>query len=216
MMPSEQTFAEACSSLGIVANSHVVLYDTHGVFSSPRALFMFKAFGHENASVLDGGLPRWVSEGLTTEETAPAQISSTNYPTPKLDQSVVRDYKQMLSNACLSPDGDDAASLVLDARPKGRFLGTDPEPRPGLSSGHMPNSVSLPFSAFLETKHAPNSTTYTVLKSSDGIRAALIDTLGSATAEEVFAGRKSVTTSCGSGMTAGVLWLGLKLAIHRS
>ena len=101
------------------------------------------------------------------------------------------------------------------------FLGVDPEPRAGLSSGHMPYAVSLPFNAFLETHTVPDHIaskitdklplTYTRLRSNQGILTALQEALGADRAQEVLEGRRQVVTSCGSGMTAGVLWLGLKL-----
>ncbi len=101
------------------------------------------------------------------------------------------------------------------------FLGTDPEPRAGLSSGHMPHSISLPFYVFLETHEIPADlaakvadklpTTYTGLRSTRGILSALLETLGFDRAKEVLEDQRQVVTSCGSGMTAGILWLGLKL-----
>lgn len=118
----------------------------------------------------------------------------------------------MVANSLQDPASDLAVELVLDARSRGRFLGTDPEPRPGLSSGHIPHSFSLPFNTFLETHTVPNSSTqYTTFLSEPKLRQALIDAIGAEQAELVITGKRSITTSCGSGMTAGVLWLGLKL-----
>jgi thiosulfate/3-mercaptopyruvate sulfurtransferase len=92
-----------------------------------------------------------------------------------------------------------------------RFLGTDPEPRPGLSSGHIPHSFSLPFTAFLQTRTIPNSSVqYTTFLPLPDLRNALVSHVGDH-AEAVIQGKRPIITSCGSGMTAGVLWLGLKL-----
>lgn len=92
-----------------------------------------------------------------------------------------------------------------------RFLGTDPEPRLGLSSGHIPHSFSLPFTAFLQTRTIPNSSAqYTTFLPLPELRNALVSHVGDH-AEAVIQGKRPITTSCGSGMTAGVLWLGLKL-----
>ena len=92
-----------------------------------------------------------------------------------------------------------------------RFLGTEPEPRPGLSSGHIPHSFSLPFTAFLQTHTLPNSSVqYTSFLPVTELRNVLFSHLGDH-AEAVIQGERAITTSCGSGMTAGVLWLGLKL-----
>jgi len=102
------------------------------------------------------------------------------------------------------------AELVVDARSRGRFQGTDPEPRPGLRSGHIPSSFSMPFTEFLESHTAPDGTTYSTLRSVDGLRDALIAAVGEQRAKDIMKGHASVITTCGSGMSAGVLWLGLK------
>lgn len=140
-------------------------------------------------------------------------------------------YEQVVANSFLEPASDPAAKLVVDARSRGRyanfycaayctvssftitcsFLGTDPEPRPGLSSGHIPHSFSLPFTAFLKTHTVPNSSIqYTTFLSEPELRQALVDAIGAEHAQLVLTGKRSITTSCGSGMTAAVLWLGLK------
>lgn len=95
-------------------------------------------------------------------------------------------------------------------------MGTDPEPRPGLSSGHIPHSFSLPFTTFLETHTAPPTagvqpTTYTTLLSSSALYTALQHAVGADNAAAIIAGKRSAVASCGSGMTAGVLWLGLQM-----
>jgi thiosulfate/3-mercaptopyruvate sulfurtransferase len=96
--------------------------------------------------------------------------------------------------------------------PSIRYLGTDPEPRPGLSSGHIPHSFSLPFNVFLQTHSSPNSSTqFTTYLPLSEIHKAFVDAIGAEQAESVIKGERPIITSCGSGMTAGVLWLGLKL-----
>jgi len=212
MMPSERVFADACERLGIHSNSHVVIYDTHGVFSSPRALFMFRAFGHQKSSILDGGLPRWVAEGFDTVGGTPGEEKRSTYPTPVFEGEAVRSYDQVVANSLPDPAIDPAVELVVDARSRGRFLGTDPEPRPGLSSGHIPHSFSLPFNVFLKTNTVPGSSTqYTTFLSEPDLRQALVHAVGADQAQLVLTGVRPITTSCGSGMTAGILWLGLKL-----
>ncbi|KAH7883899.1 Rhodanese-like domain-containing protein [Phlebopus sp. FC_14] len=212
MMPSERQFADACEKLGIEPSSHVIIYDTHGVFSSPRALFMFRAFGHQKSSILDGGLPRWEAEGFETVSVPSAIGSSSTYPTPVFDSGTIRSYEQVVANSLPELALDPTVEVVVDARSRGRFLGTDPEPRLGLSSGHIPHSFSLPFNAFLKTHTAPNSLTqYTTFLTVPELRQALVDAIGTEQTELVISGKRSITTSCGSGMTAGVLWLGLRL-----
>ncbi|CCA75166.1 related to 3-mercaptopyruvate sulfurtransferase [Serendipita indica DSM 11827] len=232
MMPSPQQFKEACDNFGISREDAVVLYDTHGIFSSPRALFTFKSFGHPNAFVLNGGLPAWLDQGLSVEDGSGHASTTTikgAYPIPKLDQGIIRSYEEMIGNAERSlPD----AELVLDARPTARFTGAAPEPRAGLSSGHMPNSVSIPFNALLATHSGSNEgqATYTTLLPADELRAKLVELLstpsnwtrgggvkgsesgadGEAILGRILRGEQPAVASCGSGMTACVIWLALQ------
>ncbi|TDL28739.1 Rhodanese-like protein [Rickenella mellea] len=212
MMPSPGMFAKACEIFGINPSTHVILYDSQGVFSSPRALFMFRTFNHNNSSIIDGGLPRWEAEGLPLETRTPeGSRPAMTYAIPSQNDHSIRSYEQMVSNASRDMSSD-LTELVVDARSHGRFTGKDPEPRPGLSSGHIPNSFSLPFNLFLESHTNPSSgDKYTTYLPEDGIQKALVSTIGSENASLVIGGRKSVTTTCGSGMTAAVLWLGLRL-----
>lgn len=212
MMPEPHVFAEACGQFGINPETHVVIYDTHGVFSSPRALFMFRAFGHEKSSVLNGGLPAWVDQGGQLETEERRRHRKKEYAIPQLDQQMIRDYEQMISNSSLDPAGDSISALVLDARSKERFTGAAPEPRPGLSSGHMPNSFSLPFNIFLQKQTSKaDGSEYTTFREPDDLKRALEAAVGVEQANAIIEGKKSVVTTCGSGMTAAVLWLGLRL-----
>ncbi|KAJ7706430.1 Rhodanese-like domain-containing protein [Mycena rosella] len=213
MLPTEEVFARACEKFGIKPSSRVVMYDTHGVFSSPRALWMMGTFGHQNSAILDGGLPRWEDEGFSLETNEPQEekLQNIQYNSPTLDVRAVRSYEQIVSNSALIPFQTPDAELVFDARGRGRYLGTDPEPRPGLSSGHIPNSFSLPFNLFLQNNVAKNGSMYTTLLPEQQLRTAVVDALGSERANSVFNGDVPVIASCGSGMTAAVLWLGLKL-----
>ncbi|KAH8120633.1 thiosulfate sulfurtransferase [Phellopilus nigrolimitatus] len=219
MIPSAEDFASACESFGIEPDTHVILYDTHGVFSAPRALFMFRAFGHGKSSILDGGLPRWEAEGLPLDvESVSSTVSKKNatYPTPPLDAEVVKSYEQVVSNAETEPIIDPTVALVVDARPNGRFAGKDPEPRAGISSGHIPYSFSLPFSSFLQNNTTPAGASYTTFLPPSEIKAALVRVLGEKNASDVINGKRNIVTTCGSGMTACVLWAGLRmLGVHK-
>ncbi|KAE8257650.1 hypothetical protein A4X13_0g2209 [Tilletia indica] len=226
MMPDGQTFAQAAGEAGIEPETHVVVYDTHGIFSAPRTAFTFLAFGHQRVSVLDGGLPGWIASKYEVEDgESKTQVQRTNYPRPTLRPNRIRSYEEMRANAAL---GTSRAQAVLDARPQPRFAGTAPEPRPGLSSGHIPASYSLPFSTLLDSKDG-----YTVLKSQTDLWRVISNALAErqsswgagagASAEE--GGNSSVdrlrqessgsdqvavTATCGSGMTAAVVWLALQ------
>ncbi|QRW05756.1 Rhodanese domain-containing protein [Ceratobasidium sp. AG-Ba] len=197
MMPSGEDFAKYCEGNGIEPGSHVVFYDTHGIFSSPRALYMFKSFGHEKASVLDGGMPRWEAEGLPIETGEPAKVQPAKYPVPKLNESAVRSYEQIVANSKLDPSTTSNAELVLDARPYGRFTGEAPEPRPQLSSGHMPHARSLPFNTLLQKTEKG----YTMFLPEDKLKQVFETAVGEA------AKGRPIVASCGSGMTAGTIWL---------
>ncbi|KAM0748913.1 thiosulfate sulfurtransferase [Meredithblackwellia eburnea MCA 4105] len=248
MLPGPERFADACSRLGIDRDSHVVVYDTHGVFSAPRTAFTFKAFGHPQVSILDGGLPRWIAEGHPVDTTFPimpnlhalkdgepayfgpvqsllmydkrprvesyfiADIEEhmPQYIGAELDEGFIKSYEQVVSNSeedLVRPE----TAVVLDARPGGRFTGQDPEPRPGLSSGHIPHSFSLPFSTLLT---APSSTepAYQQLKSPAELDEVLSNAMGKEEWEKVKKGERSVIATCGSGMTAAVIWLALQVA----
>jgi len=115
----------------------------------------------------------------------------------------------MTSNSALTRES--GGEIVLDARSRGRYDGTDPEPRPGLSSGHIPNSLSLPFNMFLQTQTSPTCSQYTTFKTPPELRNALLEAVGEKHAELILRGDIPIITTCGSGMTAAVLWLGLRL-----
>lgn len=211
MMPSPATFAEAASEHGIEPETHVVVYDTHGVFSAPRTAFTFKAFGHSNVSVLNGGLPAWIDHGFPTETGEPTSVARTSYPEPALQEGIIRSFEEMVANAKMGARGQ----TVFDARSKGRFDGAEPEPRPGLSSGHIPHSTSLPFPTLLRTEIGKDGKPYTVLKDQIELWRTLSDTVGGTEALDKLrqassGGELAATNTCGSGMTAAAIWLALQ------
>jgi thiosulfate/3-mercaptopyruvate sulfurtransferase len=191
MLPTADAFAAAVSSLGIGSGDRVVVYDVRGVVSAARVWWTFRAFGHDTVAVLDGGLRKWRAEGRPVE-------SGAATPTPRCSRArlrpeLVRDLAAMRANL------DSHAAQVLDARSAGRFAGTEAEPRPGLRGGHIPGSLNLPYEALYRADGT--------LKSADELRAAVA-------AAGVDLGRPIVTT-CGSGVTASVLALGLYLLGRR-
>lgn len=214
MMPSAETFARAAGLHGIDRSTHVIVYDTHGVFSSPRTAFTFYAFGHRSISILDGGLPGWRAAGLDTEDgRMRSSHDACQYPVPELRQGLIRSYDEMMNNARMGPRGQ----TVLDARPAGRFAGSAPEPRPGLSSGHIPNSFSLPATQLLDNHTDPSDSnrTFTTIKGQTDLWRSISDALPNG-AEDLdklrqasSAAEPAATNTCGSGMTAAILWLGL-------
>ena len=142
MIPSPERFEEKVAALGISNGDTVIVYDVYGLQSAARTWWMFRLFGHDAVAVLDGGLPAWVAAGGALEdgEAAPEPGSFTAEFRPEL----VRSRDDLLRNL------GSRAEQVLDARSAGRFTGSEPEPRAGMRSGHIPGSRSLPFTALLD------------------------------------------------------------------
>ncbi|CAG8584411.1 3054_t:CDS:2 [Ambispora gerdemannii] len=194
MLPSPENFAKAVGDLGISENDHIVAYDSVGIFSSPRVYWTFKAFGHEKISVLDGGLPKWIEEKREIES-GPVSITPKEYRTPTLNHKLVRSYQDIIKNIEQGPDTSNFEQ-VIDARPEKRFTGVDPEPRPGLSNGHMPYSINIPFHAVIDP-----STKNTLLDN---------DSLKKLFESKKVDLKKPIVLSCGSGITASTLYFALE------
>ena len=188
MLPRAADFAQSVGRLGIGSRDRVIVYDTRGVTSAARVWWTFRAFGHDKVFVLDGGLPRWRAEGRTVESGAPAP--KPRRFTARLRRSLVRDLAGMRQNLTTRK------AQVLDARSRGRFAGTDPEPRAGLRGGHIPGSLNLPYDELYQKDGT--------FLPADAIRGKL-EGAGINLA-------KPVITSCGSGVTAAVNLLALSHA----
>jgi len=189
MAPTAGRFARLMGEMGISNTTRVIFYDQKGLQSSARGWWLMKLFGHEKAAVLDGGLPKWLAEGRATESGDAKSAAPTSY-TPDFRADLVKgigDVKRIIA---------DGSALILDARAKGRFDGTAPEPRPGLPSGHMPGTKSVPFNELLNADFT--------MKDAAALRARF----AAAGAD----GIKPIVTSCGTGVTACILALGLKQA----
>ncbi len=189
MLPSPEKFASRMRRMGVGDGSRVVVYDTRGLMSAARVWWMFRVMGHEDVAVLNGGLPKWTAENRPTEDGG-ARPRQEKHFTARLQTMMVRD-KHDVSKA--SENGN---ALIVDARSAGRFQGTSPEPREGLRSGHIPNSINLPFDRLL----ADDKT----LKTSEEL-SAVFESAG-------ITPGKPVITTCGSGVTAAILSLGLAIA----
>ncbi|KAL8921705.1 MAG: hypothetical protein Q9208_005634 [Pyrenodesmia sp. 3 TL-2023] len=153
MLPSAEDFAKAMQDIGIRKDDEVVVYDTQelGIFSAPRVAWTLKVFGHPSVHILNN-FRLWVQKGYPTDSGPVEAVveEPSHYPTPSLDRSKVVDFSEMRDIARDHNKEGSEGIQVLDARSKGRWAGTDPEPRPGLSSGHMPGSISLPVSELLD------------------------------------------------------------------
>lgn len=184
MLPSEVQFAQDVGRLGVRNSDTVVAYDGGGLFSAPRVWWMFRVFGHDNVFVLDGGLPKWKAKGrpLETGEAKRAPCTFQAKFRPQLVASF-DDVRAALANG---------TAQVVDARSAERFRGEAPEPRPGLRSGHMPGARNVPASLLTpQGQLAPH--------------AQIIEIFTKAGVDL----QKPIITSCGSGVSAAILWLAL-------
>jgi thiosulfate/3-mercaptopyruvate sulfurtransferase len=188
MLPGPEAFAEAAGALGLRREALVVVYDAQGIFSAPRVWWTLRVMGFPNAAVLDGGLPKWRAEGRPVETGEP--------PAPPASKLAPEFHPELVRDVAAVSQALTGRAQVVDARPAARFRGEAPEPRPGLRSGHMPGALSLPFGQLL----TPAGT----LRPPDELRAAF-------EAAGVDLSRPIVTT-CGSGVSAAVLALGLARA----
>ena len=192
MLPSPEKFASRVRKLGLGDGNRIVIYDSQGLFSAARVWWEFRVFGHKDVAVLDGGLPKWIAEGRPVDD-QPPQPRERHF-TARLDHSQIRDKAQMMANLSAKRD------QVVDARPAGRFHAREPEVWPGRRSGHIPGSHNLPY---VELLNATDKTLLPAEQISARFRGAGIDLA------------RPVVASCGSGVTAAVLALGLHLIGHR-
>ncbi|KAA1068255.1 hypothetical protein PGTUg99_030061 [Puccinia graminis f. sp. tritici] len=220
MQPDLTTFKREVERLGLTRNDHILVYDSVGIFSAPRAAWLLNAYGHLQVSVLDGGLPRWIKEECPVEIGSPVDPEPSKYTLPGFDEALARgkviSYDDLVRN--FKETAEEERMSVFDARPRARqvqiihkFLGTDPEPRPGLSSGHMPHALSLPFTSLLT--QPSDAEPYRKYLSPDKLEKVFLETLNHDHQkwEQIKAGQKGVVVSCGSGMTACMIWLAIRL-----
>ncbi|RSL17040.1 thiosulfate/3-mercaptopyruvate sulfurtransferase [Edaphobacter aggregans] len=186
MLPTAEVFAQSMSALGIADSATIVIYEQEGVFSAPRARWMLRTFGAPNVYILNGGLNAWAAAGLPIESGEVHRPAATFHAA--LNRDAVKDFAQV--QRMISEH-----KQILDARSAARFSGAAPEPRAGISSGHMPGATSVPFTELVEAGR---------LKSREDLR-------------DLFASKhvdlqQPITTTCGSGVTAAVVALGLEIA----
>jgi thiosulfate/3-mercaptopyruvate sulfurtransferase len=184
MLPSAAQFARDVGAFGIAETDTIVVYDGVGLFSSPRVWWTFRLFGAEKAFILEGGLPKWKAENRPLESGAsqrPPRTFKAKQPSDVI--ASLRDVETALTGN---------TAQVVDARPADRFRGDAPEPRPGVRSGHIPGSLNVPSSAVVENGR---------LLPAEQLRHAFA--AGGVDLD------KPVITSCGSGVSAAMLWLAL-------
>ncbi|MEM6625565.1 MAG: 3-mercaptopyruvate sulfurtransferase [Pseudomonadota bacterium] len=186
MLPSPEKFASRVKRMGIGDGHRVICYDQNGYFASARTWWMFRVMGHSDVAVLDGGLDAWIAEGGELEDLPPVRADERHF-TVRTRYDLFRTLPKMQSLV------DAGATQILDARPEGRFTGEAPEPREGLASGHMPGALNLPHGAIIGEDGK--------LKDEKALEAAF--------AAAGLNLDKPIVTTCGSGVSAAVLALGL-------
>ena len=185
MVPPVEKFMSRMRDIGVGDGHQIVVYDGSGLFSAPRVWWLFKLMGQMDIAVLDGGFPKWQAEGHPVEDLPP--ILRDRHMMVRRQNHMVKDVTQVSAASKLGE------SEIVDARSPGRFYGTDPEPRPGLRAGHIPGSKNVFYKDLLKADDT--------MKSPDEMRQVFVEAgvdLG-----------KPVITSCGSGVTAAILSLGL-------
>ena len=185
MVPPVEKFMSRMRAIGVGDGHQIVVYDGSGLFSAPRVWWLFKLMGQMDIAVLDGGFPEWQAEGHPVEDLPP--ILRDRHMMVRRQNQMVKDVTQVSAASKLGE------SEIVDARSPGRFYGKDPEPRPGLRPGHIPGSKNVFYKDLLKADDT--------MKSPDEMRQVFLE-----------AGvdlDKPVITSCGSGVTAAILSLGL-------
>ena len=189
MLPKADDFTREAQNLGINHDSIIIVYDNLGVYSSPRVWWMFKAMGHENVAVLDGGLPAWIHEKQATEPVHPKKVEKGNFEA-KFQPDLVKNADEILENLKIK------SAIVIDARSEARFKGTVPEPRENLKSGHIPSSLNLPFQKVLDNGK---------FKAKDELKQIF---------QELGVNDQPFIFTCGSGLTACIIYLASELVLE--
>ncbi len=185
MVPSPEKFASRARSLGLGDGVRAVVYDSNGIFSSPRVWWMLRLMGHEDVVVLDGGLKKWLAEGRPVDDMPP--LKRDRHFTARYRNDLIKDFYQVLRAS------EQNKAQIIDARSPGRFSGTEQEPRPELNCGHIPGSTNVHYSLLLDADGT--------MKSVEEIKK-IFESSGVDLS-------KSLITTCGSGITACILTLAL-------
>ena len=192
MLPSRSFFNKEISKIGIQNKDKIIIYDQNGYFSSCRVWFMFKLFGHKDVLILDGGMNNWVKNNMTITNKK-TKFEASNYKSKFKNQRIVTklEVKESFENKYC---------VIVDARPKNRFVGIDKEPRKGLKKGNIESSINIPFNSI----HDANG----LLLNSDKLRTLFF--------KENKLENKKVIATCGSGITACNIIFGLSIIENKN
>ncbi|HHL2710088.1 TPA: 3-mercaptopyruvate sulfurtransferase [Yersinia enterocolitica] len=184
MLPSPQVFSEMVGQLGASEQHTLVIYDDGNLFSAPRVWWTFRIFGAQKVYILAGGFSGWQQAGFALE-------SSPTFPTPQTFNATFNDAAVKNVHEVLAALGNNEIQ-ILDARPAGRFKALEPEPRPGLRLGRIPGSINVPWGSMVENGNLKSPQELEAIFAAQGVDLT-----------------KPIITSCGSGVTAAVVALGL-------
>jgi len=188
---SPEKFEQKIQELGVNKNSIIICYDDIGVYSSPRVWWMFQLMGFTNVAVLNGGFPKWIDKNFAIE-------TQQNNSRLKGDFKVDYQQKKIKFKEDILETINNENFLIADARSKGRFYGTETEPRKGVKGGHIPSSISLPFNEVIEDG---------VFKSKEKLKEIF---------NEVNPKNKPFIFSCGTGVTASILALSAEISENKN
>lgn len=191
MLPAPEKFVARVRRMGIGDGDQVVIYDDKGIYSAARAWWMFRVMGHDDVAVLDGGLPKWKAEDRPLSSEPPGRATEKHF-TARMQGDLVSDLYD-IRRIC-----EAGGAQVVDARSAERFAGIAPEPRPVSRAGHIPGSVNLPYAAMFN----PDGTMRTPEEIRQLFEAARVKL------------NQPIVTTCGSGVTACILALGLAMLGH--
>lgn len=189
-IPTPKQFETGCKNLGINADSIIIIYDAKGIYSSPRAWFLFKTMGHDTVAVLDGGLPEWIKQGGSFAPAYEKDVQKGNFKA-NFDPMRLKNAQAIMENI------KTGACLVIDARSQERFVGNVPEPREHLKRGHIPKSMNLPFTDLLKDGK---------FRSTKELEESF---------EKVSSRNQDLIFSCGSGITACILLFAATLVLDK-
>lgn len=190
-LPPPIQFEKECRALGINGDSLIVIFDNMGIYASPRVWWMFKAMGHKEVYVLDGGLPQWIEDG--------GQMASDHHESYELGNFKATDQNQMIKSYDEILENSQKLQFTLvDARSAGRFSGQVPDPRKHLKSGHIPGSINIPYKKVLD---------HHKFKSKEALTELFQRELGN---------EDQIVFSCGSGLTACIIMLASQLTGRES
>ena len=190
MLPNEVFFSKMVGKLGINNDDTIVAYDNSIFFSSARAWWMFKIFGHKNLKIIDGGLKAWKDQGGLLESKKNV-FKNTTYIAQKVNDKLYDNLDNIMEDL-----NNYRNKVIIDARGEERFLGQVEEPRPKVRSGHIPSSLNIPISSLIDKKTNCLKPTFEIKK--------IFNELG------IDNKKSELVMTCGSGVTA----CGLKIAAH--